>query len=73
MATDSSILAGKTPWPEELVGHSPWGREEPATTEVPEHARRQVCLSSLSSRPPITLAFQATDFAVLSPVSALSR
>ena len=55
MATDSSILAGKIPWPEELVGYSPWGRKEPAATEAPEHARRQVCLSSLSSPPPSPL------------------
>ena len=28
MATHSSILAWRVPWTEELVGYSPWGREE---------------------------------------------
>ena len=33
MATHSSTLAWKTPWTENLVGYSPWGRKEPDTTE----------------------------------------
>ena len=33
MATHSSTLAWKTPWTEELVGHSPWGHKELDTTE----------------------------------------
>ena len=33
MATDSSILAWRTPWTEKLVGYSPWGRKESDTTE----------------------------------------
>ena len=28
MATHSSILAWRMPWPEELVSYSPWGRKE---------------------------------------------
>ena len=35
MATHSSTLALKTPWIEELVGCSPWGREESDMTERP--------------------------------------
>ena len=38
MATHSSTLAWKIPWTEELVGCSPWGREESDTTErLPFH------------------------------------
>ena len=33
MAPHSSTLAWKIPWTEELVGCSPWGREESDTTE----------------------------------------
>ena len=33
MATHSSTLAWKIPWVEELVGCSPWGREESDRTE----------------------------------------
>ena len=33
MAPHSSTLAWKIPWVEELVGCSPWGREESDTTE----------------------------------------
>ena len=33
MAPHSSTLAWKIPWTEKLVGYSPWGREESATTE----------------------------------------
>ena len=34
MATDSSILAWRIPWTEELGGlYSPWGRKEFGTTE----------------------------------------
>ena len=33
MATHSSVLAGRIPWTEELVGYSPWGRTELDTTE----------------------------------------
>ena len=34
MATDSSTLAWKIPWMEELgAGYCPWGRKESGTTE----------------------------------------
>ena len=33
MAIHSSTIAWKIPWTEELVGYSPWGREESDTTE----------------------------------------
>ena len=33
MAPHSSTLAWKIPWTEDLVGCSPWGREESDTTE----------------------------------------
>ena len=33
MALHSSTLAWKIPWTEDLVGCSPWGREELDTTE----------------------------------------
>ena len=33
MATNSSTLAWKIPWTEELVGYSPWGHKESDTTE----------------------------------------
>ena len=33
VAPHSSTLAWKIPWTEELVGFSPWGREESDTTE----------------------------------------
>ena len=33
MATHSSTLAWKIPWTENLVGCSPWGRQESDTTE----------------------------------------
>ena len=33
MATHSRILVLRTPWTEELVGYSPWGRTESDTTE----------------------------------------
>ena len=33
MTTHSSILAGKIPWTEELMGYSPWGLKEPDMTE----------------------------------------
>ena len=33
MAPHSSTLAWKIPWTEDLVGCSPWGREELDTTE----------------------------------------
>ena len=33
MATHSSILAWKTPWTEDLLGYSPWGRTEWDRTE----------------------------------------
>ena len=33
MATHSSTLAWKTPWMEDLVGYSPWGRIEAETEE----------------------------------------
>ena len=33
MAPHSSTLASKIPWTEDLVGCSPWGREEWDTTE----------------------------------------
>ena len=33
IATHSSILAWRTPWTEESVGYSPWGRKELDTTE----------------------------------------
>ena len=33
MATDSSVLAWRTPWTEEPGRLSPWGRKEPDTTE----------------------------------------
>ena len=34
MATESSILAWRIPWTEELGGpYSPWGRKESGTTE----------------------------------------
>ena len=32
MATHSNILAWEIPWTEELVGYSPWDREELNTT-----------------------------------------
>ena len=34
MAPHSSTLAWKIPWTEELVGCSPWGREESDTTSL---------------------------------------
>ena len=34
MFTNSSILAGKVPWTESLVGYSPWGHKE---SEAVEH------------------------------------
>ena len=34
MATHSSTLTWKIPWMEELVGCSPWGREQSDTTEA---------------------------------------
>ena len=34
MATHSSILAWRTPWTEEPVGHGPWGHKEWDTTEA---------------------------------------
>ena len=38
MAPHSSTLAWKIPWVEDLVGCSPWGREESDTTErLPFH------------------------------------
>ena len=33
MATDSSTLAWKIPWTEEMVGYSPWDRKASDTTE----------------------------------------
>ena len=33
MAIQSSILAWKIPWMEDLVGYSPWGRKELDTTK----------------------------------------
>ena len=33
MVTHSSILAGRIPWTENLVGYSPWGRKESDRTE----------------------------------------
>ena len=33
MATQSSILAWKIPWTEELIDYSPWGHKESDTTE----------------------------------------
>ena len=33
MTTHSSILAGKIPWTEELMGYSPWGLKEPDMIE----------------------------------------
>ena len=33
MATQSSILAWKIPWTEELIDYSPWGRKELDTIE----------------------------------------
>ena len=33
IATHSSILAWRTPWTEESMGYSPWGRKELDTTE----------------------------------------
>ena len=40
MATQSSILAWRIPWTQELVGYSPWGRKESDTTEAGEHTLR---------------------------------
>ena len=37
MATHSSILARRTPWIEESVGYSPWGRKELNMTEQLTH------------------------------------
>ena len=34
MATNSSILASRIPWTEELAGYSPWGRKELDMTEA---------------------------------------
>ena len=34
MATHSSTLAWRIPWPQGLVGYSPWGRKELDPTEV---------------------------------------
>ena len=36
MATHSSILAGKVPWREELVGYNPWDGKK---SEMTQHAR----------------------------------
>ena len=33
IGTHSSILAWEIPWTEDLVGYSPWDREESNTTE----------------------------------------
>ena len=33
MVTHSSILTWDIPWTGELAGYSPWGRQEPGTTE----------------------------------------
>ena len=33
MAIHSRILAGKTPWTEELASYSPWGRKKLDATE----------------------------------------
>ena len=43
------FLPGESHGQKSLVGYSPWGRKESATTEATEHAHRQVCLSSSSS------------------------
>ena len=34
MATHSGLLAWRSPWIEELVGHSPWGHKESDMTEA---------------------------------------
>ena len=33
MATHSSVLAWRIPWPEELAGYSPWGHKESNAAE----------------------------------------
>jgi len=38
MTTHSSILAWRIPWTEMLVGYSPWGHKESATTEATWHS-----------------------------------
>ena len=43
-ATDSSILAWKIPWTEELAGYYPQGRKESDMTKTTEHTVHMSCI-----------------------------
>ena len=48
MATQSSILAWRIPWTEELLGCGHWGRKESDKTEDPGFMKKH-CFSPLES------------------------
>ena len=49
IATHSSILAWRSPWTEEPMGYSPWGRKELDTTEWLTHTKASQLLRSLAN------------------------
>ena len=77
MAPHSSTLAWKIPWTEELVGCSPWGREESDMTE-PLHfhtLEKQMATPSsiLAWRIPGTGAWWAAIYGVAQSWTQLKR
>ena len=44
MATDSSVLAWRTPWTEDAVGYSPQGHKKLDRTEATQHVHEGSCV-----------------------------
>ena len=68
MATDSSVLAWRTPWTEDLVGYSPRGHKELDRTKATQHVHEGSCvrlfltLWTVAHQAPLSMGFSRQEY-----------